>query len=206
MTPPSISAIEQLDPRPSAVVHLVARLVTPDDWPTLESERPLWFEQLGLPVSGTPVSELDRRSESRHFTASGPDGWGETSWRFFEGDFTGLSWFLWRDADEAATRTGAEALRRAFSNCWTGEEDPENEFGFACSWTPPGRMIEMYFHAPRTVRGVTGPGCVQLAVSHRERATVEDERARRRAEQELARWTAAGHPPIIERPPPDSGS
>lgn len=168
-------------PDPDEVATLVERLVR-SEWPTSEAQRLEWFTRHGLDVRAAHRAWGEYGSDT--VVGEGPERWGSPGlgWHTFEGDFVGVSWFLWRGGPPEAVRAAARQLRELFSG-FAGApveelapgEDPDT---FTALWEVEGRTIDMYLHGGHVLEGalVEDP-VVQLHVDHTARSRRADEAA-----------------------------
>lgn len=147
----------------------------------------MWFADHGLPQIGQTVPDLDRRMPtSRHFEADGPSEWGKTSWSLRKGQFVGVSWFFWSEAEESRTAAAAESLRTLFDDAWARVDSFEHPVqGSMTLWKPGKYQVGLYLHAPRQIPAHDSPGrgCVQLHVDHALRAADEETDANQHASE-----------------------
>lgn len=159
-------------PEPALVVERVAAMVA-TDWPTTDEDRRAWFASFGIPVEGRMVTEPERLlSRGRQYFSPPAADWPATGWHVHRDRFVGVSWFLWAQEDEDATRAAAESLRALFSAHWPAvDQHSDRVAGFTTLWEPGDCQVDFYFHAPRDhPRAGTVPGAVQLHIDHRGRA------------------------------------
>lgn len=185
-------------PAPSVdeIAGLVARLLA-SEWPTTEAERVAWFERHGLGVSGTEPRQRGRREYASESWVSGDPGahWPGVGWHVFEGEFVGVSWFLWYGLPEDVAPGLAEELRTRLVEL-AGEPVDElrregDDYRFTAYWETGGRIIDMYLHGGPVMEGQHHEDpVVQLHVDHVERA--------RRADEAVSR----AHPVVMGRDGP----
>lgn len=161
---------------------LVTRLVE-SPWPTTEPERREWADRVGLPVDGEMVPEVDRRMPSTASFRANGDGL-EVHWHFYRDAFTGVGLFASAEDDDALGRD-AQALRTAWGARWAlADEASDDRGGFMACWEADDKCVELYWHAPDLdPRGHPIRGCLQIAVSHAERAAAQEHEARARLAQ-----------------------
>lgn len=177
-------------PDPNEVATLVEGLVG-SEWPTSEAQRLSWFRQHGLDVRESHRGWGENGSDS--FVGRGPERWGSPrfGWHTFEGDFVGVSWFLWHGAPPEAVRAASRQLRDRFCGFAgapieeiTAVNDTDK---FTAFWEVQGRTIDMYLHGGRLLDGSFLPdSVVQLHVDH----TARSDRANKASDP--ARPTGSG--------------
>lgn len=105
-------------------------------------------------------------------------------WHVFEGEFVGVSWFLWHGLPEGVVPGLAEELRARFVE-FAGEPMDEmrragEDYRFTAYWQTGGRSIDMYLHGGPVLGGrFHERPVVQLHVDQVERARRADETAAR---------------------------
>lgn len=168
-------------PDPNEVATLLENLVR-SDWPTSEGQRLGWFHHQGLEVRDSHREWGDNDSDS--YTAKGSRRWGSprVGWHMFDGEFVGVSWFLWHGAPPDDVRVAARQLRDRVSG-FAGPPVEESAPGkdrdrFNACWEVDGRTIDMYLHGGPVLGGafVEEP-VVQLHVDHTARSLRADQRA-----------------------------
>ncbi len=172
-----------LVPDPNEVASLVEGLVG-SEWPTSEAQRLSWFNHHELDVRESRRGWGDNGSDN--FVGTGPERWGgpRFGWHTFEGDFVGVSWFLWHGAPPEAVRMASRQLREGLCG-FAGppveeisrDNDPDN---FTAFWEVQGRTIDMYLHGGLLPDGSSQPdSVVQLHVDHTARSQRADKAADR---------------------------
>lgn len=174
--------VEQSVPSVEEVARLVGQLVAAE-WPTTQDERSAWFERHGIATEGTERVREEHGSESWR---SGDPGapWPAVGWHVFEGEFVGISWFLWHGLAEDVVLELAEELRARLVEI-AGEPMDEmrregEDYRFTAYWRTGGRSVDMYLHGGPVREGqFHEQPVVQLHVDHVARARRADETAAR---------------------------
>lgn len=174
--------VGQVVPSVEEVARLVGDLVA-SEWPTTQDERSAWFERHGVATEGAERLREEHGSESWR---SGDPGapWPAVGWHVFEGEFVGVSWFLWHGLPEGVVPGLAEELRARFVE-FAGEPMDEmrragEDYRFTAYWQTGGRSIDMYLHGGPVLGGrFHERPVVQLHVDQVERARRADETAAR---------------------------
>ena len=172
--------VGQVVPSVEEVAQLVGELVA-SEWPTTQDERNAWFERHGIVTEGAERLRKEHGSESWHSGAPGTP-WPAVGWHVFEGEFVGISWFLWHGLPEDVVPGLAEVLRARVVEI-AGEPMDEmrregEDYRFTAYWQAGGRSIDMYLHGGPVLEGqFREKPVVQLHVDHVERARRADEAA-----------------------------
>jgi len=151
----------ELSPDPVDVVVTITRIVA-SPWPTTEGERRAMFSEMAF-LERSPATEPPERTAGIFSTSLSDEVAG--SWSTFNGEFLGLSFFLYLSPDptDPKPRAGYDALRRLLSDAFGA---PVEEWGPAhmpaSAWTIRGLVLSMYCHG-------RGNGCVQVGLEHAER-------------------------------------
>lgn len=171
-------------PSVEEVARLVDELVR-SQWPTTEEERAAWFQQHGL-VAQSARLVSDEHGTQSWLSGDPAAGWPAVGWHVFEGEFVGVSWFLWPGLGEDLVPGLAEELRArlvgiAGAPTQTQRRDG-GDYRFSASWQTGGRDIEMYLHGSPVLEGqLHEQPVVQLHLDHAGRASRAEATARRSA-------------------------
>lgn len=183
------STEDVVEPTPEEVARLVEALLA-SDWPTTEEERAAWFDRHAIRVEGATLDHEEHGSES--WSVRPEAGATRTGWHVFEGEFVGVSWFLWDGGsptwDEVwAARVGAAATElRERLIALVGpptEESWLDDFRFTSFWETGGRSVDLYLHGGPVLGGDRREGpVVQLHVDDVARARRADAAAQSASE------------------------
>ena len=168
-------------PTPVAVAGLVARLVA-SGWPTTEEERQEWFREHGIPQDGARLVREGHGGESWQSGEPGALTWPDAGWNVFDGQFVGVSWFLWHGLPDEEVVGRARELRSRLVDLAGAPVDMGEEregYRFRACWEKGGRQVDLYLHGGPVLDGeLTEAPVVQLHVDHLLRSRRADEAAR----------------------------